>query len=480
MEKLEKVSKEYYKNLETWFRDDFQRKRTMWLMVLTFGSIISSIFTIWWFRSQAVSDEAIKLTTAMAVFSEICKYSFLVNGWKNIRKHKLFGTISTLIAVLFLIFSILASGGKLYTEKEIKNKTAYIESESYKIQQEKRDREIGSYELTKNNYEELNKQLNDMKNNRDAEIKNINNNYINKYAKQIKSYEKQYLYTNGSEPLKRKRDTEIKAEIEKYDTEIEKLEKEVSSFLKKLEITGNQLENTEKDIIGTQSGNNEVETGYGGYYSSFVGKDKARELDGLTYLVFGILVEVSIMVLSFYVFVILPNEYGKKDKATKEIKINEPVTAVMANEIDEKIYNNEKNNESLKNLFNGFKVKIKNQPVKKLDPFEKGPKKNNDGHEKNKSIDFKIDSDEKNKKIENIDCEDIIKVLDIVYADKKTNQFGELQSPSIDSIKKASGLTLKTTKTIMGMLERQGITQAINEPGKKRTIIKMNREEIGI
>jgi hypothetical protein len=466
VEKLEKAidkTNEYYKNLETWFRDDFQRKRTAWLLVLTFGSVISSIFTIMWFRSQAVSEEGIKLTTAMAIFSEICKYSFLVNGWKNIKKHKLFGSISTLIAVMFLVFSILASGGKLYTEKESKNKTAYLESENYKIQQEKRDREIGAYELTKGNYKELSTQLNNMKNNRNAEIKTITEKYNNKYTKQIKAYEKKNLYTNGSEPLKRKRDAEIKTEIEKYDTDIEKLEKQVSSFLKRLEVTGNQLETTEKNITGITSGE-EMETGYGSYYASFVDREKAKKLDGLTYLIFGILVEVSIMVLSFYVFVILPNEYGKAG-ATNKINLNKPVTAVMANEI--KIYSDKKREGFFSRL-------LKKEKVNKSDLNQKGPKKNNTG------IDFKIESDEKNKKIENIEAVDIIKVLDIIYAEKKVNQFGEVQAPSIDNIKRASELTLKTVKTIMGMLERQGITKAINEPGKKRTIILMNREDIGI
>jgi hypothetical protein len=468
MQKLEKAvdkTSEYYKNLETWFRDDFQRKRTVWMLVLTFGAIVSSIFTVLWFREQASSETGIKLTTAMAIFSEICKCAFIVNGWKNVKKHKMFGSFSIALAICFLAFSILASSGKLYTEKENRNKKSYVESAEYGTKQETKSREQGNYDETLSSIKETKRKIKDLEDNRETETQSIAQKYHDKYDGQIKRYEKKRRYTNGSEPLKRKRETEITQDITAYDKKIADLKADLKKYEADLKTTNNNLNNVESDLHNEESGDT-VDTGYGSYFSSFMSTEKAKTLDGITYLIFGILVEISILVLSYYVFVVLPEEYGRTG-TTKKINLNKPVTAVMANEIKVSGY------KKRKGFFSSI---LKKNRVIESDLNQNENKKNNTGS----GIGFKIDAEDKNKKIENIDASDIKKVLDIVYAEKKTNQFGELQSPSIDAIKKASGLTLKTTKIIMGMLERQGITNAINEPGKKRTVILMNRSEIGI
>lgn len=456
---------ELKKKAQDFYQNNYNIVRSAGILLLLFGCWISLRFTINFFVANSYTKEGKEMATQMAIFTELSTYITWAVGFgvRHIKKFKIFSNVCIGASVILFILSIMASGGAMYQEKTEKEKNAYTQSEEYKTQKSEYNRKLSEYNTSSKSFTDAQNYYNTLLNGKNEKYKEIENTYKDsEYKKSIAYYKSKAWYKNGIDPLNAKVDKKIAKDKADYDKSILEAKADMDSKSEKKDSADTEASKSKPKSGSAKSKDETNMSGYSGFYCSLVG-DLGKTIDAYTYLILSIMLGVLIHILIYWLFIVIKVQYGIKPKF-RNIS-NDMITATATNEIWEP---------ESKGLINSLTDKFKKPISEKsnvkdpdLDPMIK----------KNK-IGFKIDNS-KVSKIGDIDCNDIVKCLDIIYSEEKIRD-GERRSPSLDKIKELSGLKLKSVKNVMGFLELKGVVEAIDEPGKKRTVIHKNREVLGI
>jgi hypothetical protein len=317
---------------------NMEKNKTMnnakWLFIIALGIyVVSSTFSLLFYTDGTYTEEGRFLSSSMAILAQIITYAFpslgitLMFSYKNDNKKILWtGKVSGFFIFVFGLaligYSIIASSGFLWIEKENKNKTAYRNSESYKLAEKENKRSTNEYDKAVTKIEVNEKKLAKLE---DSKIKSFNeindkyenkdnfdisnNNDIKRLDNEIIRFKKLDQYKNGVNPCLAEKNNiiaNIKANNLKL-AENEKAEYNKSINALKIEIKQlKEIKDTEKIAIVNSSeelksniNNKIVESSYDGYYKSLFSQNIAKQLSSKTLLVLSSILEISPTFLVF-------------------------------------------------------------------------------------------------------------------------------------------------------------------------------------
>jgi hypothetical protein len=294
-----------------------------WFPVLLLGIFISFQFTIKFFENMAINESEKILLQATAIFMMICTYGFkVIQHQKKELKKNTWG-IRIMIFVL-IFFSICASGGALWNNKENAKNLAYVKDEGYKTLLDKEAREVKELSLSAEQKKYLSDKLKldssgllekykeDTRKEYQNDIEKINN----KYNPEIKKREQAGYYNHpslGSKTLKIQRDRELnvveqkinkiaKEKVKNFEANYENNKKLLDEEKKSYNDIKAELEETTKLILEYQSGKKiSKKTGYDFFLTSVLGKG-GFYIASYLYLIIAIVLEILILQLIEYVF----------------------------------------------------------------------------------------------------------------------------------------------------------------------------------
>jgi hypothetical protein len=305
-----------------------------WLFIIAMGIyVISSTFSLLFYTDGTYTEKGNFLSGAMAILAQVVTYAFpslgitLMFSYKNKNRGlryvgRVAGGISFLLGIVLIAYSILASSGFLYIEKENKNKTSYKNSESYTLAQKENIRSTKEYDKANNNIDIKQKKLSELEDNKIKTFKDIDTKYKNKTIKDIndnqnikalnndiEKFKALNQYTNEVNPrLKEKNNIIVGIEqsnlklnesekkeyndlIESIKSDIKELKNIKDSEKKNIDISSNSLKSNINNKV--------IESSYDGYYKSLLPLNVAKQLSSKTLLILSAILEFAPTLLVF-------------------------------------------------------------------------------------------------------------------------------------------------------------------------------------